>query len=54
VSARHVRQASTSPSKAGKPNGHGMLAAARPQSKSGVNLRLNDKHADLDGEFERY
>jgi hypothetical protein len=31
-----------------------MLAAARPQSKSGVNLRLNDKHADLDGEFERY
>jgi methyl-accepting chemotaxis protein len=29
-------------------------AAARPQAKSGVNLRLNDKHDDLDGEFERY
>jgi hypothetical protein len=29
-------------------------AAARPAAKGGVNLRLKDKHDELDGEFERY
>jgi methyl-accepting chemotaxis protein len=42
------------PSRTAKPNGHGVSAAARPQARGGVNLRLNDKHDDLDGEFERY
>jgi methyl-accepting chemotaxis protein len=37
-----------------RPASHGVSAAARPASKGGVNLRLNDKHDDLDGEFERY
>ena len=41
--------------RAGKPNGHAIQASARPQAKGGgVSLRLNDKHTDLDGEFERY
>jgi len=48
------RQAAAAPSKAVKPNGHGISAAARPQARGGVSLRLNDKHDDLDGEFERY
>jgi methyl-accepting chemotaxis protein len=29
-------------------------APARPAAKGGVKLRLNDKHDELDGEFERY
>jgi methyl-accepting chemotaxis protein len=54
VSAKPTRQVPLAPSKAAKPNGHGIQAASRPQAKGGVNLRLNDKHTDLDGEFERY
>jgi methyl-accepting chemotaxis protein len=54
ASGKPARQASPAPSKAAKPNGHGVQAAPRPQAKGGVNLRLNDKHTDLDGEFERY
>jgi methyl-accepting chemotaxis protein len=37
-----------------KPSGHGALAGAKGSLKSGVNLKLNEKHDDLDGEFERY
>jgi methyl-accepting chemotaxis protein len=37
-----------------RPHAGSAHAAPRPQSKSGVTLRLNDKHDDLDGEFERY
>jgi methyl-accepting chemotaxis protein len=37
------------PVKAAKPVGH-----TGPKSAGGVNLRLKDKHDDLDGEFERY
>jgi methyl-accepting chemotaxis protein len=54
VSAKSARPAAAAPAKAAKPNGHGSAAAARPQARGGVNLRLNDKHDDLDGEFERY
>ena len=54
VSGKPARQASAAPSKAAKPNGHGSPAAARPQARGGVSLRLNDKHDDLDQEFERY
>jgi methyl-accepting chemotaxis protein len=52
--AKLGRPASIAPSKAVRPNGHGVAAAARPQARGGVSLRLNDKHDDLDGEFERY
>ena len=46
------RQAGASLARAAKPAvaPTGMKAASR----TGVNLRLNDKHDDLDGEFERY
>ena len=37
------------PAKATKPIGHTV-----PKNTGGVNLRLKDKHDDLDGEFERY
>jgi methyl-accepting chemotaxis protein len=54
-SAKAARPAPAAPSNAVKANGHAAQAAARPQAKGGgVTLRLNDKHTDLDGEFERY
>jgi methyl-accepting chemotaxis protein len=41
--------------RAAKPNGHAAPAVARPaKAGGGVNLRLKDKHDELDGEFERY
>ena len=40
--------------KAVKPNGHFAAAMAKGASKSGVSLRLNDKHDEMDAEFERY
>ncbi len=39
--------------KNGKSNGHGAVAV-KTAIKTGVNLRLNDKHDELDAEFERY
>ncbi len=39
---------------ASKPIAHGMGFSTRPAAKGGVNLRLKDKHDDMDGEFERY
>jgi methyl-accepting chemotaxis protein len=51
VSAKQGRQAQTAPARAGKPNGHANPGAAKA---AGVNLRLKEKHDDLDGEFERY
>ena len=42
-------KAHPSPSAAVKPNGH-----AAPGAKHGVQLRMKDKHDELDGEFERY
>jgi methyl-accepting chemotaxis protein len=55
TSAKAARPASAASSRTGKPNGHAVQASARPQAKGGgVSLRLNDKHTDLDGEFERY
>jgi methyl-accepting chemotaxis protein len=53
VSAKPARQAPTAPSRAVKPNGYS-ASAAKPKAKGGVSLRLNDKHDDNDGEFERY
>ena len=37
-----------------KPNGNAAPAGVKPAAKAGVSLRLNDKHDELDGEFERY
>jgi methyl-accepting chemotaxis protein len=54
ASVKPGKPAPAVPSRTAKPNGHGVSAAARPQARGGVNLRLNDKHDDLDGEFERY
>ena len=47
--AKAARQIQAAPGKTAKPNGH-----AGTKTASGVNLRLKDKHDDLDGEFERY
>jgi len=41
----------SAPARAARP---GATTAAKPQTRGGVALRLNDKHDDLDGEFERY
>jgi methyl-accepting chemotaxis protein len=37
-----------------RPNSHVPPAAGKPHAKSGVSLRLNDKHDEIDAEFERY
>ncbi|HTW80176.1 MAG TPA: methyl-accepting chemotaxis protein [Terracidiphilus sp.] len=52
TAAKPAKQAAA-PAKPAKPNGHGPVAAAKA-AKSGVNLRLNEKHDELDAEFERY
>ena len=52
--AKPVRQQAAAPQRTVKPNGHMASGGSKPQSRSGVSLRLNDKHDDLDGEFERY
>ncbi len=49
MSTKAGRPAQTVPAKTSKPNGH-----AGQKSAGGVNLRLKDKHDELDGEFERY
>ena len=53
AAAQPVRAADAAPARTGKGNNH-TTAVPKPQSRSGVALRLNDKHSDLDGEFERY
>jgi methyl-accepting chemotaxis protein len=55
--SRAARQPASPPARPAKPNGHATPGSARAQTQSrtgGVNLRLNEKHDDLDGEFERY
>jgi methyl-accepting chemotaxis protein len=51
VAAKQAKQAAP-PAKPAKPNGH--AAPAKAAGKTGVNLRLNDRHDELDAEFERY
>ena len=48
-----ARPAHAVPVKTAKPVAHSP-AGAKPASRGGVSLRLNDKHDELDGEFERY
>ena len=54
ASGKPSRPAPAPASRTVKPNGHSASAAPRSQTRGGVSLRLNDKHTDLDGEFERY
>jgi len=51
VNAKAGRQMQAAPSRPAKSNGHAVSSAPKA---GGVNLRLKDKHDDLDGEFERY
>jgi methyl-accepting chemotaxis protein len=52
--AKARKPVQAAPARAAKPNGNAALAGQRGTMKSGVNLRLKDKHDELDGEFERY
>jgi len=52
--SKSARPAPVQQARTMKPNGHVPAAAAKTSGKAGVSLRLNDKHDDLDGEFERY
>ncbi|HKN21524.1 MAG TPA: methyl-accepting chemotaxis protein [Terracidiphilus sp.] len=54
AAARPGKQAAAAPTRAAKPNGHVPAPAAKAAGKSGVNLRLSDKHDEIDAEFERY
>jgi methyl-accepting chemotaxis protein len=55
AAAKPARQAAAAPTRvAAKPNGHAPAPAAKAAGKSGVNLRLGDKHEEMDAEFERY
>ncbi len=53
VGAKATHLSHPAAAKTAKPNGHG-AEAAKAASKSGVSLRLNDKHDEGDAEFERY
>ncbi len=52
ASAKAGRSVQAAPAKAAKHSGQG--AASGGKAAGGINLRLKDKHDDLDGEFERY
>ena len=52
VNAKAGGHVQTAAAKTPKPSGHGSSNSTK--AVGGVNLRLNDKHDDLDGEFERY
>ncbi len=52
--AKAARHAPPAAAKGGKPIGHSPAPPAKAASKAGVSLRLNDKHDELDAEFERY
>jgi methyl-accepting chemotaxis protein len=54
ANAKPARAMGQSQNRNARPGGSGAFAAPRPQAKGGVSLRLNEKHDDLDGEFERY
>jgi methyl-accepting chemotaxis protein len=51
--SKAVRSAQASAAHSVKPTGHAS-PGGRPAGGGGVNLRLKDKHDELDGEFERY
>jgi methyl-accepting chemotaxis protein len=51
VGSKTVRPAHAAPARSANPTGHSSSGA---KASGGVNLRLKDKHDELDGEFERY
>jgi methyl-accepting chemotaxis protein len=52
ASSKTSRPAQAAPGKTAKSGGH--AAGSSAKAGGGVNLRLKDKHDELDGEFERY
>jgi methyl-accepting chemotaxis protein len=54
VAPKVARQPPTILAKTVKSNGHGSFAGAKTVAKTGIGLRLKEKHEELDGEFERY
>jgi methyl-accepting chemotaxis protein len=54
VAQKAARQAQATSARPAKANGHGLSSAVKTAGKSGVSLRLKEKHDELDGEFERY
>jgi methyl-accepting chemotaxis protein len=52
ASSKATRPAQATPARAAKSGGHATGTGAK--TGGGVNLRLKDKHDELDGEFERY
>jgi len=51
LNAKSARPAQSAPSRPAKPNGHAISSTPKA---GGINLRLKEKHDDVDGEFERY
>ena len=54
AATKPAKQAAAAPTRAARPDGHGPAPAAKAAGKAGVNLRLNDKHDEMDADFERY
>ena len=56
ASSKVARPSQAAPARAAKSGAHsaGHAAGSSAKSGGGVNLRLKDKHDELDGEFERY
>jgi methyl-accepting chemotaxis protein len=54
VPANDEALAESASAKPVKPNGHDISHEGREFAKAGVTLRLNDRHDDVDSEFERY
>jgi methyl-accepting chemotaxis protein len=52
--AKARRPVQAAPARAGKSSSNASPTSQRAAAKSGVSLRLKDKHDELDGEFERY
>jgi methyl-accepting chemotaxis protein len=52
--AKGVRPTQAAPARVAHPSGHAAANGAKSAARGGVNLRLKDKHDNLDGEFERF
>ncbi len=52
--AKPVKHAAAGPARPAKSSSRASASVAKAGTKPGVNLRLNEKHDELDAEFERY
>jgi methyl-accepting chemotaxis protein len=52
--AKVSRQVQAAPAKQAKPSNRGPAATVKAAPSAGINLRLNEKHDEVDAEFERY